>query len=220
MNAETLAKMAQIKAAALAKNEAKRNYNKEQFKAAVDNPAAAPVAPAPVVAPDPNDLVKGIADKLFPAVFNAPEPEPEPELESNNDIDLSGLLGDLGMTVSDAPFYTRPVLPPSAYAVERVNFDRGNKINTVPVPVVAPVRSGASGGVSAAVAVAPAPVAPAGKFTIAEYSNWSIVLRGDTKPIKEKLTELGGVFNKYLRGGEGWVFPKRKILPVREFLGI
>ena len=41
---------------------------------------------------------------------------------------------------------------------------------------------------------------------IAEYSDKSFVVRGDTKPIKECLKALGGKWNPYLKGGKGWIF--------------
>ena len=47
--------------------------------------------------------------------------------------------------------------------------------------------------------------------TISEYSQWSLVVRGDTRSHKDALKSLGGKWNKYLkRGGAGWIFPKKK----------
>lgn len=49
---------------------------------------------------------------------------------------------------------------------------------------------------------------------IADYSEKAFVVRGDTKPIKDKLKTLGGRFNPYLKDGNGsfagWVFSKKK----------
>lgn len=61
-----------------------------------------------------------------------------------------------------------------------------------------------------------------GDFTIADYSEKSIVVFGDTKAIKEQLAELGGRFNKYLtQNGQkctGWVFPKSKKPELQQLL--
>lgn len=45
---------------------------------------------------------------------------------------------------------------------------------------------------------------------IVDYSDRSIAVIGDTKPIKEQLKALGGRFNFKLSCGAGWVFPKSK----------
>lgn len=50
-----------------------------------------------------------------------------------------------------------------------------------------------------------------GEVQIIEYSEKSIAVIGDTKPIKEKLKELGGKFNFRLTCGAGWIFPKTKL---------
>ena len=44
---------------------------------------------------------------------------------------------------------------------------------------------------------------------IVDYSEKSIAVYGDTKPIKDKLKALGGKFNRYLEEGAGWVFSKK-----------
>lgn len=51
----------------------------------------------------------------------------------------------------------------------------------------------------------------AGEINIIEYSEKSIAVIGDTKPIKDKLKELGGKFNFRLSCGAGWIFPKTKL---------
>lgn len=49
-------------------------------------------------------------------------------------------------------------------------------------------------------------------FKLIDYSNKAIALFGDTKPLKDKLKELGGRFNPFLKlDGEkmaGWIFKK------------
>lgn len=50
----------------------------------------------------------------------------------------------------------------------------------------------------------------AGKIQVIEYGAGLAVV-GDTKPIKDKLKELGGRFNFRLTCGAGWVFPKNKL---------
>jgi hypothetical protein len=41
------------------------------------------------------------------------------------------------------------------------------------------------------------------------YSDKSIVVRGDTKPIKDELMKLGGKWNPSLSGGPGWIFSSK-----------
>lgn len=45
---------------------------------------------------------------------------------------------------------------------------------------------------------------------IVPYSEFSFVVIGNTKPIKETLKRLGGKFNMYLKVGCGWVFSNNK----------
>lgn len=47
-------------------------------------------------------------------------------------------------------------------------------------------------------------------ITVEQYTEKSIVVRGNTIPYKNKLLSLGGKWNKMLRGGEGWIFPLTK----------
>ena len=56
-------------------------------------------------------------------------------------------------------------------------------------------------------------------YTIVDYSEKAIALLGDTKPIKDKLRELGGRFNPRLTCGAGWIFPKKMESQVRELIG-
>ena len=60
-----------------------------------------------------------------------------------------------------------------------------------------------------AVNIEPVKVQP-GKIQVIEYGSGLAVI-GDTKPIKDKLKELGGRFNFRLTCGCGWVFPKSKL---------
>lgn len=58
----------------------------------------------------------------------------------------------------------------------------------------------------------PAPVkVETGTINIIKYSDRSIAVIGDTKPIKDKLKELGGSFNFRLSCGPGWIFPMSKL---------
>lgn len=42
------------------------------------------------------------------------------------------------------------------------------------------------------------------------YSEKAVALYGNTKPLRDKLTALGGKFNMRLKGGPGWIFQKSK----------
>ncbi len=57
-------------------------------------------------------------------------------------------------------------------------------------------------------------------FEIIDYSEKAIALIGDTKPIADKLKELGGRFNPRLSCGAGWIFSKRKETELRNLLNI
>lgn len=46
-------------------------------------------------------------------------------------------------------------------------------------------------------------------LSVEDYSEKCIVVRGDTKPHKDQLKQLGGKWNSRLRDGPGWIFPKR-----------
>lgn len=63
-----------------------------------------------------------------------------------------------------------------------------------------------------------------GNFILVNYSEKAIALFGDTKPIKDALSDLGGRFNGRLtHDGEkraGWIFPKAKEARVRELIGM
>lgn len=63
-----------------------------------------------------------------------------------------------------------------------------------------------------------------GDFILVDYSEKAIALFGDTKPIKDALSDLGGRFNGRLtHDGQkraGWIFPKAKEAQVRELIGM
>ncbi|MEO5990530.1 MAG: hypothetical protein ABIP68_02760 [Ferruginibacter sp.] len=58
----------------------------------------------------------------------------------------------------------------------------------------------------------------AGSVQIIDYSEKAIAVIGDTKPIKDKLKELGGRFNFRLSCGAGWIFPKTKLSELKNSL--
>jgi hypothetical protein len=45
---------------------------------------------------------------------------------------------------------------------------------------------------------------------IVQYSDKCVVVVGNTKANKDRLKAIGGKYNKWLKCGEGWVFPKSK----------
>ncbi len=53
-----------------------------------------------------------------------------------------------------------------------------------------------------------------------DYSEKAFAIVGDTKPIKDKLKELGGRFNSCLKCGAGWVFSKKKEQEIKLALGL
>jgi hypothetical protein len=57
---------------------------------------------------------------------------------------------------------------------------------------------------------------PEGEIQIIDYSERSIALIGDTRPIKDKLKEIGGKFNARLSCGAGWIFPKTKLEEIQK----
>ena len=68
------------------------------------------------------------------------------------------------------------------------------------------------------------PITVQGDFILTNYSEKAVALFGDTKPIKDALSDLGGRFNGRLtyRGEKcaGWVFPNAKEMQVRELIGM
>tara|TARA_Y100000389_G_scaffold113948_1_gene111097 strand:- start:2068 stop:2574 length:507 start_codon:yes stop_codon:yes gene_type:complete len=51
-----------------------------------------------------------------------------------------------------------------------------------------------------------------------EYTDRSIVVRGETRQYKEDLKKLGGKYNSRLRGEPGWIFPKSKQNDIVKFM--
>lgn len=66
------------------------------------------------------------------------------------------------------------------------------------------------------------PYADALHIEVVDYSEWSLALFGDTKPIEEGLKELGAVFNRWLTKGDGkaagWIVRKRVRSKLNELL--
>ena len=54
------------------------------------------------------------------------------------------------------------------------------------------------------------------KIEIVDYSEKAFAMVGDTKPIKEKLKDLGGRFNPSLKCGAGWIFSKKHLEAVKK----
>lgn len=61
---------------------------------------------------------------------------------------------------------------------------------------------------------------PANPLKIVDYSDRSFAVIGETKPIKQILSSLGGKFNYGLKCGPGWIFPKTRMETVKKELGI
>ena len=57
-------------------------------------------------------------------------------------------------------------------------------------------------------------------ITVESYSEKALVVRGDTRPIKAKLKGLKGKWNKYLKGGAGWVIGKSKEAELKAIVGV
>lgn len=64
----------------------------------------------------------------------------------------------------------------------------------------------------------PQPVT-AGEIQLIDYSEKAIAIVGDTKPIKDKLTALGGKWNSRLSCGAGWIFSKKKLPELQAAFG-
>ena len=47
-------------------------------------------------------------------------------------------------------------------------------------------------------------------ITLTRYNDKSLVVRGNTISIREKLKEFGATFNPRLNGGPGWIIPNNK----------
>ena len=55
-------------------------------------------------------------------------------------------------------------------------------------------------------------------ISLEEYTDRSIVVRGETRQYKEDLKKLGGKYNSKLRGEPGWIFPKSKQADIIKFM--
>jgi len=55
------------------------------------------------------------------------------------------------------------------------------------------------------------------KNTVETYSAKSFVVRGDTFQVKEELKNMGGKWNKFLKGGAGWIFSNNQKTEVEEW---
>jgi len=56
-------------------------------------------------------------------------------------------------------------------------------------------------------------------LSCSDYSEKAIVVRGEeTHSYKEELMQLGGKYNEHLKGGAGWIFPKKKEDKILEFI--
>lgn len=53
---------------------------------------------------------------------------------------------------------------------------------------------------------------------IEEYSPKAFVIRGDTKPVKEEMKNMGGKWNPRLKGGPAWVFSNKRKAEAEEWL--
>lgn len=54
-------------------------------------------------------------------------------------------------------------------------------------------------------------------ITIEDYSEKSFIVRGDTYKIKDKLIELGGKYNKFLKGGAGYIYSNKHKDKVKDY---
>lgn len=53
---------------------------------------------------------------------------------------------------------------------------------------------------------------------VEEYTDRSVVVRGETRQYKEDLKKLGGKYNSRLKGEPGWIFPKSKQNDIVKFI--
>ena len=53
---------------------------------------------------------------------------------------------------------------------------------------------------------------------IEDYSEKSIVVRGETRKYSEQLKKFSGLFNSNLRGGAGWIYSKNKREEIQAFI--
>jgi hypothetical protein len=55
-------------------------------------------------------------------------------------------------------------------------------------------------------------------ISVSEYSDKSFVVNGSTIEFKNKLKELGGKWNPYLKTGPGWIFSNKGKSSVQEWM--
>jgi hypothetical protein len=53
---------------------------------------------------------------------------------------------------------------------------------------------------------------------LVDYSEKAFAVVGDTKQIKDTLQSLGGRYNPHLKCGKGWIFSKKRLSSVENFL--
>lgn len=58
------------------------------------------------------------------------------------------------------------------------------------------------------------------EIKVVDYSEKAFAIIGETKPLKDKLKDLGGKFNFRLKCGAGWIFSKKKEAEVLEALNL
>lgn len=64
----------------------------------------------------------------------------------------------------------------------------------------------------------PVQIVEPGKIQVVEYGEKSFVVIGDTRPVKDKLKELGGRFNSGLKCGPGWIFKVEQLNNIKQWL--
>jgi hypothetical protein len=64
------------------------------------------------------------------------------------------------------------------------------------------------------------PETPTTDLKYIDYSPKAFAIIGNTKPIKDKLKNLGGRFNPFLTCGAGWIFSKSKETTVKQLLNL
>lgn len=62
------------------------------------------------------------------------------------------------------------------------------------------------------------PATVSGEVQLIDYSEKAFAVVGDTYPIKEKLTEMGGKYNMFLKCGAGFIFSKKRFDQVRNLI--
>ena len=55
-------------------------------------------------------------------------------------------------------------------------------------------------------------------LTISEYSEKAFVVRGGNSKDAFELTKMHGKWNSRLKGGEGWIFSKKRLSAVQKFV--